>query len=242
MSIVVFADIDDTLIQAKNPHPSNAALDNHHFAGGRKSSSFATVQQQKLIALFAAHEFIPVTGRSAAALERLDITFSGFKVVDHGAIILDQHNQVLKGWQVLLDEYSQPWGALLQRFNTDINALIKKNKLPLRCRLISDFDIPCYLSVKGEPDAMAALEELGTAFCQSAAHARVHRNGSNMAFLPPYACKKAAVEFLKKQYLAQDEDTLFLGVGDSHSDLPYMQSCHFLMMPATSQIDKEKLA
>lgn len=241
MPIVLFSDIDDTLIQTKTKCPNGALLEVGGLDKMGEPLSYITEQQRKLITQFEQHEFIPVTGRNKSALDRVTIPFNSFKVVDHGAIVLDANDELLADWVTFIDKLSLVWQPILERFNETINTYIKEHKLSLRCHIISDFDFPCYISIKGETEHLARLKSFAEEFCSLGDNAREHVNGHNMALLPPYACKKKAVEFLKQHYLALEPSTLFIAAGDSSSDLPYMNECHFSIIPSTSQITQEKL-
>lgn len=242
MSIVVFSDIDDTLIQTKRKCPEGAELEVGGLDKFDQPLSYITRQQRKLITQFSTHKFIPVTGRNKDALDRVTIDFSSFKVIDHGAIVLDANDEIMTDWLVFIRDISEVWQPILEQYDQAVNAYIKEHELSLRCRVISDFGFPCYISIKGEPEDLRLLEQFSKDFCALGDNARTHVNGHNMALLPPYACKKKAVEFLQSHYVAQDADTLFISAGDSTSDLPYMQGCHFSMIPNTSQISRDKLA
>ena len=241
MPIVLFSDIDDTLIQTKAKCPEGALLAVGGVDRAGKPLSYITEQQRQLITQFEQHEFIPVTGRNKNALDRVAIHFKSFKVVDHGAIVLDANDELVSDWIASIGNLSQVWRPILERFNEAINVYIKENKLSLRCHIISDFNFPCYISIKGESGHLLQLKPFADEFCSLGDHARQHINDRNMALLPPYACKKKAVEFLQQHYLAQQPNTLFIAAGDSCSDLPYMNECHFSLIPGTSQITQEKL-
>lgn len=238
MAIVFFSDIDDTLIQRKKNYqpPISSAAD-----VPTVSSSYSTAVQQSLINLCNEQVFIPVTGRNKAAIDRLSIAMTSFKVIDHGAIILNKDDEIDPLWQQILMKESDSWQSVLEDYAAKIVALINEEKLALRCKVISDFGVVCYVSIKGKYDELLKLSEISDQFNALADNARVHLNDSNMALLPPFACKKRAVEFLQKYYTAQAKDTLFVGMGDSNSDLAFMQTCHFQMIPQHSQINMENL-
>ena len=61
-----------------------------------------------------------------------------------------------------------------------------------------------------------------------------HRNGNNLSFTPKGISKKLAVEHLDEVI---GGDAMRLGMGDSLTDLPFMRSCHMMMIPPGSQID-----
>lgn len=238
MAIVFFSDIDDTLIQRKKNYQPPISSD---VELPTVSSSYSTPAQQSLINLCNEQVFIPVTGRNKAAIDRLSIMMNSFKVIDHGAIILNENDEIDPDWQKILLKESDSWQHILADYAARIIQFIKDKSLALRCKLISDFGFACYVSIKGSYDELLKLSAITDQFSVLADNARVHLNGSNMALLPPFACKKRAVEFLQQYFLAQAQDTLFVGLGDSNSDLAFMQTCHFQMIPQHSQINTENL-
>lgn len=241
MTIVVFSDIDDTLMQTKRKCPSNESLQVGAVDKNGLALSFTTQQQNHLLTLFKHCELIPVTGRNKDALDRVSMDFIGYKIIDHGAIILNENNHIVPDWLDILNVECEKWHDLLEKYNQNINEIIQQNNLELRCKVISDYGFSCYISIKGNSNDFPQLNSLASTFCCLADNARLHINGNNMALLPPYACKKQAVDFLKTNYIIEDDSTLFIAAGDSCTDLPYMSSCHFKIIPSSSQIANEKL-
>jgi hydroxymethylpyrimidine pyrophosphatase-like HAD family hydrolase len=238
MAIVFFSDIDDTLIQRKKNYRLPVTNDANV---PTVSTSYSTAVQKSLINLCNEQIFIPVTGRNKAAIDRLSIAMTSFKVIDHGAIILNENDEVDPLWQQMLVKESGSWQGVLEDYSARILKFIDEKGLELRCKLISDFGFACYVSIKGRYDELLKLSAITDQFSALANNARVHINDSNMALLPPFACKKRAVEFLQQYFIAQAKDTLFVGMGDSNSDLAFMQTCHFQMIPQHSQINTENL-
>ncbi len=241
MSIVVFTDIDDTLIQTKRKCESGVEMAVTAIDKDAQPASFSSVGQLHLYNWCNGQRLIPVTGRNKEALDRVSLPFNTYKVIDHGAIILDEENKIEADWLQVLTNESTEWQEILDHYVAEVLTIITEQRLSLRCRVISDFGFPCYISIKGEPSDLTKLESIAARFCQLADNARVHINGKNMALLPPYACKKRAVEFLQKILIAHHGSLLFLGVGDSTSDLAFMASCHFQVIPSVSQISQDKL-
>ena len=240
MSVVLFTDIDDTLIQTERKHPGGSEPYVSAVDKEGKAASFSTPQQRLLLSLFEQHHIVPVTGRNKDALDRLVWRFDGFKVIDHGAIVIGHDDKIDQTWFELIEFDTQKWSQILNDYNKRINAYIIDQELNLRCRVISDYGIDCYLSIKGEAVELPRLSEISADFCALDDHARVHINDQNMALLPPYTCKKKAVEFVKNVYLDKGEETLFVGAGDSTTDLPFMSDCDFHLIPSSSQITRDK--
>ncbi len=240
MPIVVFTDIDDTLIQTLKKLPEESVPEVGAVDKEGLALSYTTVQQRQLIDLINSQHCIPVTGRNQDALNRVLMHFKGFKVVDHGAMVLGSDNQPLPEWLDEIRESSSDWFSILEEYSLAVNSFIAEHQLSLRARVIYDFGHACYISIKGLPADLEHLNDLADRFCALDVNARKHINGHNMALLPPYACKKKAVKFLQKYYLEKDPGTLFIAAADSCSDLPYMGVCHYAMLPVSSQIAQEK--
>lgn len=241
MPIVFFSDIDDTLIQSKKKCSNEDNLTANAVDAQGHSSSYSTPEQQLLIDLCNEHTLVPVTGRNKAATDRLSLNHHSFQIIDHGAIVLNEQGAIDPSWAKILDAQALPWRAILESYLLQIKQLIAQQQLCLRCKLITDFGYACYLSIKGPEKDLAKLSPLTETFCALESHARVHLNLTNMALLPPFACKKRAVLHVKAIFLKRNRETLFIGLGDSTSDLDFMHSCHFQMIPQNSQISREKL-
>lgn len=236
--ITIFTDLDDTLIQTqgKLPEMAKTALGATDREG--MPLSYFTEAQQNLLGMFqqAKATIIPVTGRNTDALNRVLWHFNHYKIVSHGAVVLDGQNQVCSAWLNSIDTELEEWPDLLHRANAEINRIINTFKLDARSRVIIDKDIPAYVSIKGKADALACIRRenpLDPKFYR-------HENGRNHALLPPYTRKKRAVEHVMS-HLGLAENDLTIGLGDSLTDLAFMQSCHFSMIPTRSQIVEEKL-
>ena len=233
---IVFTDLDDTLIQTRRKVPLNARTELGATDRFGRPLSFFTQSQKKMLDIFTRRgaQIIPVTGRNTDALNRVKFDFQGFRVVSHGAVVLTDRSRICPHWLSEIDPLLQEWPDLLQRCNAEVNRIIKAQQLDARSRVIIDQDIPAYVSVKGEPADLELIKQLNPFDAQFGRH----ENGRNHALLAPYASKKKAVEFIKKQ-LGLDVNDLVIGIGDSLSDLKFMSSCQFSMLPSNSQIAKE---
>jgi hydroxymethylpyrimidine pyrophosphatase-like HAD family hydrolase len=235
---IVFTDLDDTLIQTVRKLPEHALTTLGATDRQGKALTFFTQSQQTLLDLFRQQGafIIPITGRNTDALNRVHYDFQGFCSVSHGAVVLKNKTTICPHWLNEIDTLLMDWPDLLSACNKEIEQIIKHHKLDARTRVIIDMDIPAYISVKGTVQDLAIIKQnndLGISF-------RRHENGRNHALLPPYASKKKAVEYIKKQ-LGVTVNDLTIGIGDSLSDIEFMKSCQFSMLPSQSQIAKEYL-
>ena len=234
--IVVFTDLDDTLIQTKRKLPEHALTTLGATDREGNALSFFTQSQKIMLDMFTQNgaHIIPITGRNTDALNRVQYKFHGFRSVSHGAVVLKDNKTVCENWLSEIESLLMDWPELLEYCNKEIEQIIKSHKLDARTRVIIDMDIPAYISVKGSIQDLEIIKQnnpLNEKFNR-------HENGRNHALLPPYASKKRAVEYIKKQ-LELTVNDLIIGLGDSLSDLDFMRCCQFSMMPVNSQIAKE---
>ncbi len=233
--MIIFSDIDDTLIQTKKKCPPNTIL----YPAGPKSSSFYSEQQRKLTEWFGHARIIPVTGRDSEALSRVSFAFNYEKVVDHGAMVLNADGTPDNIWLEHIKEDVLQWREFLYVLSRQIEEKIKNLSLALRCHVLKDHGMACYISIKGIPEHLRALDEEVAAHKAFHVAAVVHENGENMALLPHYTSKSRAVQYLMDRYKTEIEHPLFIGAGDSHSDKEFMALCHYQLIPSESQIFRD---
>ncbi|WP_067516678.1 hypothetical protein [Endozoicomonas ascidiicola] len=233
--IYVFSDLDDTLISTKGKLPEGVSYETGAYDRDGAPLSFFSNHQKTLVSLLerANAIIIPITGRTSGALGRVNYSFQSYSAVSHGAVVLTPDGVVCDHWQKSVYDQPEDWFMILEKMNEQVQKYIDVNNLDARTRVIVDQNIAAYVSVKGSSAALEALEPMARDSLLG-----LHRNGRNLACLPPYACKKQAVEHIK-QFLSIDTDDLVLGMGDSITDLPFIRSCHFGVIPVDSQIDRE---
>jgi len=235
--LIIFSDIDDTLIQTKKKCPPNALL----YPAGPKSSSYYSEQQRKLTEWFGHARIIPVTGRDSEALSRVSFAFDHEKIVDHGALILNTDGSLDKIWLEHINDDMLQWRRFLYDLCDRIEKKIKKLSLSLRCHVLSDHGFACYISIKGIAKHFRILDEEVAAHKAFHPAAVVHENGENMALLPHYTSKSRAVQYLIDRYKTEIEHPLFIGAGDSRSDKAFMALCHYQLIPSESQIFRDDI-
>ena len=67
---------------------------------------------------------------------------------------------------------------------------------------------------------------------------RVHRNDNNLAYLPAWLSNRHAVGYLIEKLRLKAPDAPVIGIGDSVSDVGFMDLCDFAMTPTQSQLWK----
>jgi len=234
--VFLFVDLDDSLLQTRDKCRQLPLFDAAFDRAGLPLS-FHTPQQMALLGLFRDAVLIPVTGRNLDALRRVTSpTFSSYRITSHGALVLGPDDQLLSAWRTLLEEQLLPWSERLSGIADLAHQRIRSRGLGLRAKIIEDLGFPVYLSVKGPPDE---LEQLAGFLAPEWKPGIVHRNDRNLAFLPPFADKAAAVRHVMGEIQAARSGTpLFIGIGDSLTDLPFLRLCHFALVPQHSQIQE----
>lgn len=238
--VYVFTDLDDTLFQTRGKCGDGPV---HEAAYGKEGQalSFHTEEQLALLGLFGRATLIPVTGRNLAALSRVhSIQFPWVRITSHGALVLGADKRLLPSWARVLEAEMPAWSARFEEAVARAHERIQSARLSLRAKVIYDQNIPVYVSIKGECDEIANMAEAFKPLWQDGT---IHRNGHNMALLPPFACKARAVEHVM-DLIREDASAppLFVGLGDSLTDVPFLKLCHFALTPQGSQIHQEAWA
>lgn len=230
---VLFADLDDSLLQTAAKCRSGTAAVAAHDRHGQPLS-YHTAEQLDLLALFRDATIVPVTGRNREALERVvSPVFRSVRITSHGALVLDAAGRLLPDWASQLDPAVQLWAPRLEEALAQTRRIIARTGWTLRARLIEDAGRPVYVSIKGEA---AELDALAAPLAPLWIEGTLHRNGHNLALLPPFADKAAAVYHVMRTWPATPRPPLFIGLGDSLTDLPFLRLCHFAMTPRDTQI------
>ncbi|ADJ28865.1 hypothetical protein [Nitrosococcus watsonii] len=241
-SVFVFSDLDDTLLQTQRkcraPGPlTEAAVDRE----GRPLS-FHSQEQLLLLRLFEACTLIPVTGRNLEALGRIRSPFfSNYRITSHGALVWDTNSALLPEWESTIRGEALIWEPRMQHLLVVIEGYQRAEQVEdLRFRIIYDAGIPVYLSIKGGPKQLSAVEGVVVPLWVQEMGGRFHRNDHNMALLPPYADKARAVKYIMTLIREHcEEPPLFIGMGDSLTDIPFLRACHYALTPQNSQIQQE---
>ncbi|WPL19668.1 mannosyl-3-phosphoglycerate phosphatase family protein [Thiorhodovibrio winogradskyi] len=244
----IFVDLDDTLFQtrrkcAHEPNPRAAA----YLADG-SAHSFMTARQRAFWDFLAGQAtLIPTTARNQASFARVDLPFTSWRILDYGGIILDHQGEPEPDWIARTTAGARACINQLGELLDQAEALIARERLALRVRIIEDFGLPLYWVAKYRDDRAADLDRLQRELVTPwvAAHAgahRLHRNENNLAVIPAYLGKEFAVRHLIEQLRRECGDILTIGVGDSLIDAPFMAECDYAIIPEGTQLFASTLA
>lgn len=235
--IYIFADLDDSLFQTKRKCPETSALVTAAKDRNGGVLSYFTGEQKILVTFLQQGTLIPVTGRNTAALNRVQLQFTSYRITSHGAMVLDSNGKPDEEWLTLIQAQCIQWRENLSAVLAQVENHIVNANLALRCRVIDDQGVSVYVSIKGEEGALRRL--LAKVWkLWKAEGVQVHHNGENMALLPPFANKARAVAFLMQRLRGAGVSPLFMGIGDSLTDLPFLRLCHYAIIPRGSQIQE----
>jgi hypothetical protein len=237
---IALVDLDDTLFQTLRKCPPDIPADRLTplgFARDGAPLSYATPRQMRFLKWLAeTTHLVPVTARSLDALRRARIPFRA-AVCAHGGVVLDENGEVDAGWAQIVAERAAPYSPSLA---TVVGAPIpdpRRRAEPINARVLSENTLPLYTLAKHA----AADDEALYAIVDAAVPAlppgwTAHRNGNNVALMPPYLGKQHAVAHILPSLRARFPEAPVIGIGDSRTDAPFMALCDFAMLPAGSQL------
>lgn len=246
MRLVAFLDLDDTLFQSARKCPPGEELTPLAFDDSGRPTAFMTRAQRLLLRwLMESATVIPTTGRSLASFRRVQIAFGNHAILNHGGSIIDEKGHPDPEWNSCIRQTVLPLEDWLVGWVREAQDFSDKADLGVRVRLIRDFDFPIYASAKHPGDDLEALsrveEHLRQFLERTKAPVYVAANGNNLAAIPRGIAKKRAVCHLMEQSRAAWGEYLSLGIGDSLSDLNFLKSCDWALIPKASQIFSEGL-
>lgn len=242
---ITFVDLDDTLFQTLRkcpPDVAEARLTPLGFDRAGAPLSYATPRQMEFVAwLGETSHLIPVTARSLEALRRVKIPYRA-AVCAHGGVILGEDGEPDGDWAALIAREAAAHRAELEGLTARIAAEAAARSVPIRVRVLTEGETPLYVLAKHEDADAEALNALVDAAIGTApAGWTDHRNGNNIALMPPYLGKRHAVARLLPALRARFPDAPTIGIGDSRTDAPFMALCDFAMLPTGSQLAADVL-
>jgi hypothetical protein len=136
---------------------------------------------------------VPVTARSLDALRRVKLPY-GIAICAHGGVILDQQAQPDTAWHARMSAQAVTHDAELTALAAVIACEARVRREPISVRVLTEGDLPLYVLVKhGQADAEALHAVVDAAISLVPSGWTDHRNGNNVALLPPYLGKQHAV-------------------------------------------------
>ncbi|MFM7377744.1 MAG: sucrose-6-phosphate hydrolase [Erythrobacter sp.] len=231
---LILADLDDSLFQTAPKCGDWAEGDLRlmsRLAYGTPSG-YATPPQQALLGWLAHGELVPVTARARDVLARVDIAQAPAICANGGCILLaDGTPDPVWHARLAADARSVEAPAALYP------ALTHGLGAEYRHWLVSEDGLDLYIVIKSNAGDVPALTALAESLRGGLPQGwRIHANGNNLAFLPPWLSKRAAVRYLLEQVRAETPRRLVIGIGDSWSDAGFLDLCDMAMIPTAAQL------
>ena len=234
MTPIFLTDLDDTLFQTMPKVPKGATgLRLMSTLTDGTPSGYATQMQQHFLEWLGGGLLIPVTARGRDVLKRVAIAQAP-AICSNGGCILDAAGELDKGWHAHLAEQARRGTPVLDTYRAVTDGLCST---AFRHWSVEENALDLYFVIKSNVQDAEALAELeGQLAGRLPDDWRCHRNGNNLAYLPPWLNKRHAVRYLIAQYRAQTPDRPIIGLGDSVSDVGFMDLCDFAMVPTRTQL------
>lgn len=232
---IVFVDLDDTLFQTpqKNPQADRpAAVDREG-----NPLSFRCRRQEAFLDWLAKDALVvPVTGRSVEAFRRVTIPFHGHAICSFGGVLLDTDGQPDPEWHRRMAVAAGGTEAVMEGLLGMVADAAGSHRVDVRHRIIRDAGLPLYISVKHNAGDSGETARLATVVSPSVPEGwTLHLNANNMALIPPFLGKAAAVAHFLERFVGE-RPALTVGVGDSLTDVGFMKLCDYAISPTKSQI------
>ena len=239
---IVFLDLDDTLFSSRRKSPDDltpfepVAFDRAgeplSYMSQRQRAFFDWLRKDALV--------VPTTGRNADAFRRVRLEFSGYAILSHGGLILDPDGMPERGWYDRVAVAARDCQTTLADLCEQVRDAAAAAEVDLRVRTVGDAGIDLYCSVKHNREDDEALRRFAPAVRAFLPDAwTFHLNDNNLAMLPPFVSKAAAVSYFLEM-LAGDP-AFVVGIGDSLTDLPYLALADLAMLPTRSQAFRQML-
>lgn len=236
--IVIFLDLDDTILQTAPKCPPGEPVAPAAVDRAGQALSFMTRAQQRLLEFWLAQAtVIPVTGRTDEALARVALAFASWRITHHGAVIRQPDGTLPVWWHDQVRPLLTAAQCLLREVAAHLEAGAIAGGYRVSRHAVDEW--LTYVSVKasGEGEALAGarsrLEETGLPPALA-----VHCNGNNLAVMVRGAQKHDAVRRVAME-LQREGSIVTLGAGDSLTDIPFLRACDFALVPKGSQIQNE---
>jgi hypothetical protein len=231
---LILADLDDSLFQTRRKcgdWPEGDLKPMSRLADGTPSG-YATPPQQALLGWLAQGELVPVTARARAVLARVDIAQAPAICANGGCILTADGTPDPVWHQRLAAEADGCEGpaALYPVLTDGLGA-------EYRHWIVSENGLDLYLVIKSNTGDVPALTVLAEALRAALPEGwRIHANDNNLAFLPPWLSKRAAVRYLLEQVRKETPGRLVIGIGDSWSDAGFLDLTDMAMIPTQAQL------
>ena len=231
MPILSFCDLDGTFVQtARHIQDEDVAIVYTSEQG--KDIVITNKQLQLYQALLDSGTVIPVTARSLLSMNRMKpvLTFPAHKICEHGVFIYDENDDLIKEYSDSLIKY-----VYSHQNNLKI-ALDKLGRMSIHNNSFDGIQFkPIYhgtylMSIEGKSSSDLHSRVIAQ-YVGNLDGLIVSTNGRSFSItcaVPSY--KQVACQYLMDHY-TQYQNCVTLGFGDSISDIPFLRTCDFSVVP-----------
>lgn len=132
---------------------------------------------------------------------------------------------------------SSDQAPLLEAMAERINQEAADTNSAVYARIVGEGELNLYVLIKDKDSNEADLNAVvNRAVPDLPSDWTDHRNGNNIALMPPTLGKQFAVEALLPTLRTEWPDLPVIGIGDSITDAPFMALCDFAMTPTGGQL------
>lgn len=230
--IWVLADVDDMLITTVRTEPEPGATPCSWDKEGRVCG-FLTKKQEALFGLLnAGAPVVPVTARST--VERVALPFNSYAILSNGGTILGPGGASVPAWFQRMQQLSVQDSAAMRALAAAIKDEARGRGINARIKVVESDGLDQYISVKHNEKNQAELAVLASAIAPFIpADWQLHHNANAVMVMPPWLGKDKAVEWFIANVIPAGAVTI--GMGDSLSDIPFMDLCDYVVMPRKAQ-------
>jgi hypothetical protein len=236
---IYLTDLDDTLFRSITKHSDPVGLSRVTTATNGHHGHMNSAQRGLFAALRATGSVIPVTARSSEAFERVHLDFGTRRaVLSNGAVIRDEAGVPDQDWS----SHTASIGRRFEPLFAEMSALIGSEfGAAARSWVVTEQGASVYFCVKMNASEARAIRD-GILCARNLLTAKLnlsemwgHVNGNNLSLIPIGISKREACAHLIEQ-LGDRGGAPLIGLGDSLTDLSFMELCDFMMIPSQSQI------
>lgn len=244
--MIIFTDLDDTLMKTKRKVNLNENLTEAAFSNKGEIISYANEKEIKMIEnLINKNDTIPVTARSEESFNNLNNKLFNFKkqiILNFGFSVFSEKNIKDEYWKNKMHDLSMKLNQ--NNLFNKIKVWFKEgsfiNMFELKERYVDTFGI--FLNFRNKALNKFEIQ----AFKVELKHILIlnglqddfyfYETDRDITLLPYFIKKENAVQYVKEKYYSSND--LFIGIGDNLNDINFMRICDFCISPSESSIIK----